>query len=228
MQNYNKTYEKNKLDLCRRPSGREEAGKPATGSSEFLGDVVDKYENPHLGWESLQVKKLLQNELVPFVSGLAHWTTFITLTFKEEKTPDVANSLFKWFIRVNNAHAFGERYTRKVGHSYFSYAVGLENQKRDVPHFHLLVDKPLDFSFIHQSWGQRCGFVWIDTAFTNTEKVVNYVCKYVLKGGQVDLYKAKGDYKPITLPSWWLDTSLPLSRVTQGLLFSPCPTCSEE
>lgn len=186
-----------------------------------MGDVVDQYENPHLGWESMQVKKLLQSELVPFVAGLANWTTFITLTFKEEKTPDVANSLFQWFIRVTNAHAFGEHYTRKVGHSYYSYAVGLENQKRDVPHFHLLVDKPLDFSFVHRAWGERCGFVWIDTSFTNTEKVVQYVCKYVLKGGQVDLYKAKGDYQPVTLPPWWLGSNTAPSRVAQDLLFSP-------
>lgn len=211
----------------------EQGGVPATrGGSQApmyltllkqsaISDIVAGYEDPHVGWESHQVKKLLSEEYVSFLSNLADWSSFVTLTFREEKAPDVAKSLFQWFVRNNNAHAFGNHYTRKVGHSYFSYVVGMEYQQRDVVHFHVLVDKPLDFSFVHQFWGQRCGFVWIDTKLKDKEKVVSYVCKYVIKGGQVDCYKAKKDYKPVEVPFWWLGDNTALSRVAQDPLFGP-------
>lgn len=212
-------YNKNSKNCNGISTGREEEEVPL--HERFLGDIIDGYETPNLGWESLQVKKLLASEYITFVTNLANWTTFITLTFKEEKTPDVAKSLFDWFIRVNNAHAFGEHYTKKVGHSYFSYVVGVENQIRDVPHFHLLIDKPVDFSFIHHAWGLRCGFAWIDTKFKDREKVVKYLCKYITKGGQVDCYKAKKDYTPAVIPAWWVGGNVSTSRVDQVPLFSP-------
>lgn len=206
-----------------RTAGREEAGRLLStahngplATVDSVSDLVNGYDDPRTGWESFQVKKLLASELVSFVTNLADWKSFVTLTFEEEKAPDVAQSLFKWFVRFNNAHAFGNHYTRKVGHSYFSYAVGAEYQKRGVLHFHVLVDKPLDFSFVHSTWGQRCGFVWIDTKFKDREAVVGYVCKYVLKGGEIDVYKAKGDYRPVNVPTWWVETSDAPSRAGQA------------
>jgi len=183
-------------------------------------DVVAGYTNPHDGWESYQVKDLIRTENEKWIFGLADWKSFISLTFRDEKTPDVANSLFKWFIRQNNEHAFGKHYTQKVGHSYFSYVYGLEYQTRDVVHFHALVDKPLDFSFVHRTWGSRCGFVWIDGNIKSKAKAVNYVCKYCVKGGQIDAYVAKNRYSPTVLPEWWHTTAQISSRIVQGRLFA--------
>ena len=192
--------------------GREEAAAPC------VSDIAAVAER---GWDSRQVREILSSETSSWVSGLANWTTFVTLTFREDKFPDVAKSLFQWFVRINNTHAFGKHYVRKVRHSYFSYAVGLEYQRREVVHFHALIDKPLDFSYVHATWGDRCGFAWIDTDLKDKKKVIDYVSKYVLKGGQIDVYKAKGDYAPQILPSWWIDRNIDLSRVVQGALFSP-------
>jgi hypothetical protein len=99
--------------------------------------------------------------------------------------------------------------------------VGLEYQRREVVHFHALIDKPIDFSYVHATWGDRCGFAWIDTDLQDKTKVIDYVCKYVLKGGQIDVYKASGDYSPKILPPWWIDHTSDLSRVAQGVLFRP-------
>jgi len=178
-------------------------------------DVIAGYTNPHDGWESYQVKDLLRTEHEKWIFELADWKSFLSLTFRDEKTPDVANSLFKWFIRQNNEHAFGKHYTQKVGHSYFAYAFGMEYQTRDVVHFHVLVDKPLDFSFIHRTWGARCGFAWIDGNIRSKAKAVNYVCKYCVKGGQIEAYVPKKDVKPGVLPFWWKDGVDHRSRVEQ-------------
>jgi len=167
-------------------------------------ELVAGYATPHEGWESYQVKDLLRTETEKWVFGLADWRIFLSLTFRDEKTPDVANSLFKWFIRKNNEHAFGKHYTQKVDHSYFSYVFGLEYQTRDVVHFHALVDKPLDFSFVHQIWGDRCGFAWIEGNLKSKAQAVNYVCKYCVKGGQIETFVAKKEVKPNVLPFWWL------------------------
>jgi len=191
-------------------TGREEA------RSDSVTDLIGGYETPWEGWNSKQVKNAISLEYANFVSSLASWTTFITLTFEDEKTPDVANSLFKWWLRENNKFVFGDRYTRICGHSYFSYAVGMEYQTRDVVHFHLLIDKPINYSLTHHLWGERCGFAWIDGNLRNRQSVVDYVCKYVLKGGQVELYKAKHSYSPKVVPTWWKDNPIALSRVAQG------------
>jgi len=183
-------------------------------------DLVAGYDTPQEGWESFQVRELIRTETEEWIFGLADWKSMLSLTFKDERTPDVANSLFKWFVRENNKHLIGKHYSQKVGHSYFSYVLGMEYQTRDVVHFHALVDKPLDYSFVHRTWGGRCGFVWIDGNIRSRAQAVNYVCKYCVKGGQIEAFRAKGDYIPPKPPFWWNVCENPLSRAVQGPL--PC------
>lgn len=210
------------------PPGREEAGASLQPPADIMGvenkknisDIVVGYDDPHAGWESHQVKDLLKTETENWAFGLADWKSFITLTFKDEKTPDVAGALFKWFIRQNNEHAFGKNYSRKVGHSYFSYLMGMERTTLDVVHLHAVVDKPLDFSFVHKFWGDRCGFAWIDGNLKSKAAAVNYVCKYTVKGGEIDPYVAQKQVIPAVLPDWWRDPTSISSRVSQGALFA--------
>lgn len=203
------------------PSGKSQGEQ--VEKEKAITDLVSGYANPHEGWESLQVKKRLRGEYEKWIFGLSEWKSFVTLTFRDEKTPDVANSLFKWFVRKNNEHAFGKHYTQKVGHSYFSYVVGMEKQTRDVVHFHVLVDKPLDFSFVHKFWGKRCGYVWIDGSLESKAKAVNYVCKYCIKGGEIETFKQEKNIVPDEVPEWWKNETDISSRVGQGAL--PWTTC---
>lgn len=186
---------------------REAGGYPGS-----LDEIINKFDDPVQGWNSRAVKEIISEENYKWIREQANWNTFITLTFKEQKEPDVAWSLFRWFVRFNNVHAFGKNYSRKVGHSYFSYVVGLEFQKRDVAHFHLLVDRPLDFAYIHKVWGDRCGFAYIQTSFQDKEKVIKYICKYTVKGGEVEVFKAKRDYLPEVLQPWWIEKKVHLVK----------------
>lgn len=203
------------------------ATKPSCGAAQLreetaaltVGEILQQYENSQAGWRSRAVNGVLVDEWVPWILELAPWKNFLTLTFKEEKTPDVALSLFRWLVRVTNERTFGKRYARTVGHSYYSYCYGMEYQKRDVVHFHVLTDKPIDYTLVHSAWGNRCGFAWIDGNLTKKEDVITYVCKYVLKGGEIDVYKAKKDFVPKVLPTWWNDGSVLLSRAEQQALF---------
>lgn len=198
--------------------GREEAAASLQFPAELGGipnnvyDIVNRYENPSAGWNSYQVRDLLRAQTENWVIGLANWKSFLSLTFRDEKTPDVAMSLFNWFIRENNKHAFGKHYTRKVGHSYFSYVLGLEYQTRDVVHFHALIDKPIDFSFVHKTWGERCGFAWIDGNIKSKAAAVQYVCKYCVKGGQIEAFVNKKNVIPDPLPAWWIDDNTVMSN----------------
>jgi len=182
---------------------REEQVALAVNETSVI-DLVSGYETPFEGWNSLQVRQRTRLEYENWLINLANWSCFVTLTFKDEKQPDVAKALFNWFVRFNNVHLLGKHYTKFVGHSYFSYICAMELQKRDVLHFHVLVDKPLDFSYVHKIWGERCGFVWIDGHIKSQAQTISYLCKYLLKGGEVDVYKAKNSgFTPIVEPVWW-------------------------
>lgn len=89
-----------------------------------------------------------------------------------------------------------------MGHSYFSYVAALEYQRRNVVHFHTLFDEPTDYQAIHGIWDQLSGFSWL-TPVGDKVKVVEYVTKYVTKGGDLEIYKKIRHFEPISKPHWW-------------------------
>lgn len=170
---------------------------------ELFQDKFKEKDRIHFtNLEKLEEQAELINAFINFVLSLTSWKSFITLTFKEPVGVDVALAKVKSLVALLNKRMYGKHYTRLVGHSYFSYAMGMEFQRRDVIHFHLLVDKSVDFQLIHSWWGACAGFAYIEE-ITDRSKVVNYVCKYVLKGGEVWLYKSKRDLMPRKRPIWW-------------------------
>jgi len=144
----------------------------------------------------------LKNSYADFVMGLASWKSFITLTFKDPVGPDVAYAKYRSLVALLNRRLFGKHYSQKVGHSYFSYCLGMEFQRRDVIHFHVIVDKPIDFQLIHTWWNAVAGFAWI-TPVEDITAVVSYVTKYMVKDGELLLYKKTTDRAPIPRPIWW-------------------------
>jgi hypothetical protein len=222
MLNYSVNTRKNNL-----PKVGPRGGVPSTEFTRLRGEPGTHLERMEEalkfeaveGWDTLRARLVLRDAWVEWASTFANWKTFITLTFKDEKYPDVALSLFRWWVRVNNEYVFGKHYNKKVGHSYFSYLVGTERQTREVLHFHVLIDKPINYSLTHQAWGNRCGFAWIDGNLDDKGKVVEYVTKYVAKGGELDLYKAKKDYYPNPVPSWWKENEVQTLSMVQPPLF---------
>ena len=148
-----------------------------------------------------------------FILGLADWKSFLTFTFRNEVNPsaEIADRYFKWWIKILNKELLGKHYIKKVGHSYFSYCKGMEYTKRDVVHFHAVIDKPIDFKMAHRLWQSRCGFMKIEP-IDDLLASVNYTVKYAVKDGEIDFWKAKFEnFIPEVLPSWWIDAGL-LSR----------------
>jgi hypothetical protein len=168
----------------------------------FTEDALRYADDPSEIWESKIMRKRLTQETGDWIYTLRPWSSFLTLTFKKDTAPDIANRLFRKLISVLNEEAFGHHYRRIVGHSYFSFVQGIEYQQRDVIHFHVLVDRPINFQRVHLFWNAWGGFAWTDTVI-DRERVVRYVSKYVAKGGEVNVYLADKQYKPFQKPYWW-------------------------
>ena len=153
-------------------------------------------------WNAKIMRKLQTKNTILWVLPLADWKVGLTLTFRDDKPYDSAIFCWKMLIRALNKELFGKHYTKIVKHSYFSYAYGIEYQRRDVIHFHAIMDKPVNFAKIHSLWNRWAGFAWTDI-IKNHLGMVSYISKYNLKRGHVVVYKAKKDYVPNVLPSWW-------------------------
>ena len=188
---------------------------------QVFKELLDRFDHPgdHPGdiWDSKIVRKLITDQTVLWILDLANWKVSLTLTFRDEKYHDVAIAYFKKLVRYLNKDVFGKQYKKIVKESYFSYALGIEYQRRGVIHFHAIVDRPVNFKRIHTLWNKWAGFAWIDN-IRNQYDCVRYIAKYILKGGQNEVHKAKKLYMPEVIPHWWND-----DQTNQPKLFKDCP-----
>lgn len=197
----------NMMDLKKSGTPAREEGDPDKNSNRRMsvGEILEKYDDIDEGWKSRQVKNELQQVYYEWLSSAAQWKSFITLTFKDERTHDVAFSYYKRLIQVLNKRLFGNHYVRKVGHCYFNYVVGMEfTLSREVCHFHVLVDQPVNYELIHSWWGCAAGMAWISKV-ESQEKALYYVTKYVCKGGDenIQVYLKSRHKTPVDPPLWW-------------------------
>jgi hypothetical protein len=183
------------------PAGDEDGQR-----SVKLGKVLDKFQDPCEGWSSKEVKEVLHEEYSEWLASLVKWSNYLTLTFKEYKTPDQAWGTYVRLVHALNEKLFGDHYTRIVGHSYFNYICGMEfTRSRAVCHFHVLTDRPMDYTFIHAWWNKCAGICWIEQV-KDRMKALHYVTKYVCKGGNENLkvYLQSNHRVPRPLPLWWM------------------------
>ena len=143
----------------------------------------------HLTWEN-------------YILGLAPWKNFVTLTFREFVTRDQAEHMFRFLLQVLNRDLFGNHYTRIVGHHYSSYVVGFETQKRGALHMHVLFDRPVNFTLLHAVWNKMAGFAWIEPV-SDPARAVAYVSKYIVKGGDLVVYRPVKVKEPVFQPLWY-------------------------
>lgn len=145
-----------------------------------------------------------------WIASRFNWKVYGTLTFREPREPDVADRYWRRLVQVLNREAFGKQYVRRVGHSYFSYVLAMEYQKREVVHFHFLSDKPICFDLLHAYWNSAAGFAWMEKV-ESVEAVSIYVTKYLLKAAcRLQLFECKNPRTPLItgpegtfLPYWW-------------------------
>lgn len=135
---------------------------------------------------------------VGWISGLETWEWYCHFTFREAVHPEQSNRRYLRFMREINRSLFGRRYGDKgLG---VPWVRGLEWQKRDVIHFHALfgggvgVLRRLTYM---DRWNHENGFARI-LPYDNKKGAIYYMVKYVLKGGEIDLYiPSKGIQKSL-------------------------------
>ena len=93
-----------------------------------------------------------------------------------------------------------------VGHSYFSYALSYEPTTLGLLHMHCLVDRPVKYELIISNWYHHSGYVEIEKV-TDMKGACEYVCKYVAKYGDLDIYKPKNIKEPSFSPLWYLEAT---------------------
>jgi hypothetical protein len=146
------------------------------------------------------------NAWVNWIVDKRNWAWVMTLTFREEISQESAVKRWRRFLQVMNKDLLGNNYTRLVKHSYFSYCLGIERQLRNVIHFHVIGDRPIDFTMVHRVWKTWSGWAWI-SKINDRAGTVEYLTKYVLKGGEIMPYLADPPVFKLRSesdrPAWW-------------------------
>jgi len=159
---------------------------------------------PGFSWNDIfEISSPLSHQWSDYVFNFADWNSFITLTFERELSRDVVYSYWRSLIQNLNTDLFGNHYTRIVGHSYFAYCLAFEKQQRGAYHLHALISGRLNFKMIHDFWNHVAGFAWITSA-KDKKAVSIYVSKYVVKEGDLLLYRPLKQKIPAFQPLWYL------------------------
>lgn len=139
-----------------------------------------------------------------WVSKLGKWTTFLTLTFRENVSSESGYKCWRNLVKILNTDLIGRHYTRKVKHSYFSYVLAEESQKNGNLHYHALIDFPVNYSLIHDVWGKYNGFAQTSVV-RDVYSTSRYLCKYIVKESDLRFYKADKPFRlmDIPQPAWW-------------------------
>ena len=151
----------------------------------------------------------LKDAWIQFIRKLEPLQWFCTFTFREQVHPEQADRRYKRFIHHVNEHYFGKRYREKGLGAYHVRA--LEMQKRGVIHFHSLIGgaiKPEHRFYFMELWNRDNGFARIFPY--NPKGAPGYVSKYVVKGGELDIF----------IPLWKQEE---LKTLSESLSFSLSP-----
>jgi len=149
---------------------------------------------------------VLNEAWVKFIEGFEPWYWYITLTFKDEVSQGRAEKQFGRFVRLINESLYGRHYrNRELG---VSWVKAIERQRRGVIHFHALVGGEVWKlrRFTYMDLWREGGFFsngkrFQANGFAKIEKYNSklgaryYLSKYVLKGGELDIFIPKYMYE---------------------------------
>lgn len=167
-----------------------------------MSSYFDRCDDPSEIWEGRVASRIIREQYAEWLIQFVPWIAFVTLTFEEDKFPDVAKKYFFRLVECLNKERFGKNYKRFVRHSYFSYVLVMEYQIREVVHFHFLADKPLNFKLLHDFWNENAGFAFTDI-IKDRDRAVRYLAKYIVKCGEPEFWRASSDRMPLVIPTWW-------------------------
>tara|TARA_R110002110_G_scaffold415821_1_gene656726 strand:+ start:52525 stop:53022 length:498 start_codon:yes stop_codon:yes gene_type:complete len=129
------------------------------------------------------------------------WQWFCTLTFAGSTHPEKCSKAFRHWINQINRKIYGTGWQNKGGGLYWILA--LEYHKDSRIHFHaLLGDSPRDLNELFSR--KEASALWHGYSKIEVPNkkniVINYVCKYVVKGGELTPSPNLNDFtKPLTL-----------------------------
>lgn len=125
--------------------------------------------------------------------GRHEWEWFVTLTFRESKHPEAADKCWRYWVRCLDRSLLGPRALRDHPERGTVWVRGLEWQRRDVVHFHALMQweggldtKAGRFDWMRE-WERIGGGMARIFPVRSQVEAARYVSKYVTKGGEVDL-----------------------------------------
>jgi hypothetical protein len=170
-------------------------------------------------WNEKPVKDILIKEHAKWLLSCKKWSTFITLTFKndlhvdktenyfsktfkDEISVEAADKYFSKLLKILNEELFGKHYTKTVHHSYTSYVLGTEYQKRGAVHLHVLFDRPVNYDLIVRVWHSLAGLSAVGPV-RNPEDAVYYLCKCYRYDETPKQFLAIKEYLPTVIPAWW-------------------------
>ena len=130
----------------------------------------------------------LQDAWTGFIGRFEPFDWYLTLTFREEIHPELADRRYRRFVRQINEALFGRRFREKGKGIY--HVKASEYQKRGVLHFHSLMGggvwKLRRLTFMDM-WFNDNGISRIES-YDPKRGAKGYLSKYVTKGGELDLF----------------------------------------
>ena len=135
-------------------------------------------------------RKAIQKEYATWLAEF-NWQWFVTLTFRYPPHPEQAKKYFLKWIHWINRKLYNNRYY-KTSTGIF-WVLALEYHKSGVIHFHALLGDIEDLNLklsrkdARNKWYQIAGLGRVDPIDDKLGAVTNYVSKYIVKGGEIEL-----------------------------------------
>lgn len=124
------------------------------------------------------------------------WDLFVTLTSEKQTHPEAMLKRFRYCMNKASDSVYGRRWSEKgLG---LQWVVGLERTKQGWPHSHAVVRFPgvsirgpegkaiFDLGHWQKRMTETGGFAWLEIP-RSEQAVVQYVTKYVVKDGELEL-----------------------------------------
>ena len=139
--------------------------------------------------------------------GRQPWHLFVTLTSEKQTHPEAMSKRFRYCMKHVEEHVYGRR-REPAGHT-LQWVVGQERTKQGWPHCHAVVRFPnvpeagsdyvpqniFDLGYWQKWMTDTGGFAWLELP-KSQQACVNYVSKYISKGGDLELSRSLADKVP--------------------------------
>jgi hypothetical protein len=128
--------------------------------------------------------------------GRQPWDLFVTLTSEKQTHPEAMLKRFRYCMNKASDHVYGR--SRKPQDRRLQWVAGLERTKQGWPHSHAVVRFPgtdirgqegrniFDLGYWQKWMTATGGFAWLEIP-RSEQAVVQYVTKYVVKDGELEL-----------------------------------------